>query len=90
MEHKNEYASIEKSLKAIAFSSSYNPSHIRVAYPGYLSDIKGQREYAEKKLKIARKVAENTVVKTKVMQEEEWAWEIFSQVVLPMLEFVDE
>lgn len=90
MEQQNASACIEKYVKDIAFSASYNPTHIKVAESGYLSNIKGQREYAERRLMVLKKSNQRALAITNAMQEEEWAWEIFSKLVLPMLEFVDE
>ena len=81
---------IEKYLKDIRFSASYNPYNINMVYKGYLNDVKGQTQYAKRRLAKVKKSHEHVLVKTDSMREEEWAWEIFSGVVLPMLEFVDE
>lgn len=83
-------ANIDKYVNDIAFSASYNPACIKVTGNSYLSSIKGQREYAERRLMVVKKSNQRALVTTNAMQEEEWAWEIFSQLVLPMLEFIDE
>lgn len=90
MEQKNTTACVEKYLKDIAFSASYNPSKIKVTCPGYLGTVRGQIEYANYRLMNVKKAMQRASVKTDAMQDDEWAWEIFSQVVLPMLTFVDE
>ena len=94
MEQQNTYnnlsARIDEYVKDIKFSASYKPSNINMAYKGYLNDVKGQTQYAKRRLAKVKKSHEHVLVKTVSMREEEWAWEIFSGVVLPMLEFVDE
>lgn len=90
MEQMNTTACIEKYLRDIAFSASYNPSKIKVACPGYLGNVKGQLECANYRLMNVKRKRERASVKTDAMHEDEWAWEIFSQLVLPMLTFVDE
>lgn len=94
MSSKNEsaFAGYQKSLADnlfdIQFSHSFNPKIIKKVKPGYLSSVHQQRKYAESKLhKVQHKLA---CTPTNKLEEDEWAWRIFSQTVLPMLSFLDE
>ena len=80
------------------FSSSYSPRHLRKVRAGYLSSVAQQQKYAEKKLQQVERelqvvrMQSDTFNKAKKEQLEEdvWAWSIFSQTILPMLSFLDE
>ena len=84
--------SLEENLFDIEFSHSFNPMQIKKVKPGYLSSVYEQRKYAENKLQqMQQKLACTPLYKrTDMLEEEVWAWGIFSQTVLPMLSFLDE
>jgi hypothetical protein len=88
----NTFVGYQKSLKEnlfdIKFSQSFNPKQIKTVQPGYLSSVYQQRKYAECRFKqLQQKLANKS---TDILEEEVWAWGIFSQTVLPMLSFLDE
>ncbi len=87
-------ANVEKYLDDIAFSSSYNPPQVKVGNPNYHASVEKQKWYAEYRLRQAKravkKANERKWVVPQSMHDEKWAWEIFSQLVLPMVKFIDE
>jgi hypothetical protein len=84
--------SVNKYLTDIEFSHSFNPKRVKKVRPGHLSSVLEQQKYAERQLHKAQKQLASTPAcrKTEKLKEEVWAWEIFSQTVLPMLSFLDD
>jgi hypothetical protein len=84
--------SVEKYLSDIKFSHSFSPKCVKKVKPGHLSSVVQQQKYAERQLcKAQMKLATAPPSKRKEQLEDDvWAWGIFSQTVLPMLSFLDE
>lgn len=84
--------SVDDDLNSIEFSHSFSPKTIKRVRPGHLSSVSQQLKYAESKMQQVQQQYALTPIKrrTEKLEEEVWAWTIFSQTVLPMLSFLDD
>ena len=86
------HKSVEKYMRDIAFSHSFSPKYVKKVRPGHLSSVIQQQKYAERQLCKAQNKLATAPPSWGIEQLEEdvWAWTIFSQTVLPMLSFLDD
>lgn len=76
----------------IKFSHSFNPKQVKRVRPGHLSSVSQQLKYAQRRLfQVQQQLAKAPLgERIDKLEEEVWAWSIFSQTVLPMLSFLDD
>ena len=88
----NNYTTFTQDSLTTLPSSPRTPQTVKLAKDDRILNIKNHLVYAEQKYKeVLHKVAiipaHNITPK---MEDDVWAWEIFSQTVLPMLSFLDD